>query len=624
MNPEQAIRNLADIERLESVALEQRLAGLDSCYDVFKRAAATRPDAVALRFLPKGSVDERAQNISYSELFANITRAANLFHELGVRPSDVVSYLLPNLPQTHYALWGGQAAGIVNAINPLLEAEQIAALLNEVSCKVLVTLGPAAGTELWAKVAQLRNRVPSLQAILLVGEPASSKAGLSFEDELARQPSDRLLSGRRIAREDLCAYFHTGGTTGMPKIARHRHGNQLANAWCGTMAVDMGPDDTLLCGLPLFHVNGVIVTGLAPFMAGACVLLAGPAGYRHRAMLEQFWRLVARYRVTAFSAVPTVYAALMSVPRGEADLSSLRFGICGAAPMPASLIRQFEQATGIRILEGYGLTEGTCISSINPRDGERRVGSIGLRIPYQQMQPIVLDEQGGYVRDCEVDEIGVLAIRGPNVFAGYLEDEANRRLWACDGWLNTGDLARRDADGYLWLTGRQKELIIRGGHNIDPAMIEEALMRHPAVQLAAAVGKPDPYAGELPVAYVELRAGQNVDVDALLECARAGIPERAAVPGEIIVLERLPLTAVGKVFKPQLRHDASRRVLRNLLQPCLRRAGAWEVEVGPHPVHGVFARISLAAPPPLRQPLAQEIDALMSGFSLRYEVVWMD
>ncbi|MDN0083297.1 acyl-CoA synthetase [Crenobacter sp. SG2305] len=620
---DRAIRSLADIEHLEAIPLEQRLAGFASSYDVFRRSAELWPNATAISFLPQGIVDEEALRISYGELFANVTRAANLFYSLGVGPSDVVSYLLPNLPQTHYALWGGQAAGIVNAINPLLDAEQIAALLNEVSCKVLVTLGPSAGPELWSKVVALRDKVPSLQSVLLVQEPEPPEETLSFDVELAKQAHDYLLSGRRIGRDDIAAYFHTGGTTGTPKIAQHSHWNQLANAWCGTVAVDLGPQDTLLCGLPLFHVNGVIVTGLAAFMAGSHVLLAGPMGYRNRAMLEQFWQLVERFRVTAFSAVPTVYAALMAVPRGEAELSSLRFGICGAAPMPAALIRQFEQATGIRILEGYGLTEGTCISAINPRDGERRPGSIGLRIPYQQMKPVLLDEQGRYVRDCAVDEIGVLAIRGPNVFAGYTQEEANRKLWIDGKWLNTGDLARRDADGYLWLTGRQKELIIRSGHNIDPALIEEALMRHPAVQLAAAVGKPDRYAGELPVAYVVLREGQSVSPEELVDYARSVVPERAAVPGEIYLVDSLPLTAVGKVFKPQLRYDATERVFRALLEPLMNQT-LWRIKVGPDPVYGVRMQIMPAAPMAARTQITQAVHEVMAGFSLSYELIWID
>ncbi|WP_034023190.1 AMP-binding protein, partial [Pseudomonas aeruginosa] len=180
------------------------------------------------------------------------------------------------------------------------------------------------------------------------------------------------------------------------------------------------------------------------------------------------------------------------------DLSSLRFALCGAAPMPVELIRQFEARTGLKVIEGYGLTEGTCGTSCNPRGGERRPGSIGLRLPYCQVKVAVLDGEGNYLRDAAPNEVGNLCLKGPTVFKGYLQQDRNRDIWIGDGWFNTGDLGRIDEDGYIWLTGRSKDLIIRGGHNIDPQMIEEALHRHPAVALAAAVGKPDAKAGELP------------------------------------------------------------------------------------------------------------------------------
>ena len=280
----------------------------------------------------------------------------------------------------------------------------------------------------------------------------------------------------------------------------------------------------LLCGLPLFHVNGVVVTGLAPFMVGARVVLLGADGFRSKTTIGHFWRNVARFRATFFSAVPTVYSTLLTTPIDGSDVSSLRYAICGAAAMPPELIRKFEAATGLAILEGYGLTEGTCVSAVNPRDGDRRNGSIGFRVPYQQMKTVVFGNDGGYERDCATDEIGHLVIKGPNVFPGYKEERANRGIWIGDGWLDTGDLARQDVDGRFWLTGRQKDLIIRGGHNIDPSMIEEAMMAHPAVQLAAAVGKPDAYAGELPVVYVALRPGHAATTEELSRTRRPAFP----------------------------------------------------------------------------------------------------
>jgi fatty-acyl-CoA synthase len=256
-----------------------------------------------------------------------------------------------------------------------------------------------------------------------------------------------------------------------------------------------------------------------------------------------------------FSGVPTVYSALLQTPIAGRNISSLEVAFCGAAPMPGQLFRSFQHQTGVRILEGYGLTEGACASSASPLDAAPRIGSIGLRFPYQDMRALILDSDNKYLRDAETDEIGVIAIRGPNVFAGYLDPAHNRGIWierAGDVWLNTGDLGRQDADGFFWLTGRKKELIIRGGHNIDPKLIEDPLHHHPAVALAAAIGRPDPHAGEVPVAYVELKSGSHASPSELLEFAQRNIPERAAWPKAVRVVDKLPTTNVGKIFKPDL------------------------------------------------------------------------
>ena len=250
---------------------------------------------------------------------------------------------------------------------------------------------------------------------------------LPFAAELDRQPADRLVSGRRIERHDIASCFHTGGTTGLPKVAQHTHLNELADAWSAGVMLDLSDRDTLLCGLPLFHVNGVVVTGITPFMVGAKVVLLGAEGYRSKTAIADFWRNVERFRASFFSAVPTIYSTLLGVPIDGADVSTLRYAICGAAAMPPELIRKFEDATGVKILEGYGLTEGTCVSSVNPRDGDPPVGSIGLRIPYQQMKAVVFDAEGRYARDCAIDEIGHLVIRGPNVFPGYRDEKRQPR-----------------------------------------------------------------------------------------------------------------------------------------------------------------------------------------------------
>ena len=270
--------------------------------------------------------------------------------------------------------------------------------------------------------------------------------------------------------------------------------------------------------------------------------------------------------------------------------------------MPVELFNTFEKETGMRILEGYGLTESACAASINPADGEAHVGSIGIRLPWQPMCTMIVDESGRFVRLAETDEIGAICLSGPNVFPGYLTAEQNQDIWmeatGPDGlqrrWLNTGDLGRCDTEGFFWLTGRKKELIIRGGHNIDPKTIEEALAAHPAVALAAAVGRPDPHSGEVPVAYVQAREGKTVTAPELLEFATGLISERAAIPKRIYVVDALPLTAVGKTFKPAL----GMREIESVVRDEAAAAGAEleELLVEQDPRLGVVARYRLKAP----------------------------
>ena len=237
------------------------------------------------------------------------------------------------------------------------------------------------------------------------------------------------------------------------------------------------------------------------------------------------------------------------------------------------------------------------MSSLNPPYGERRVGSVGLRVPYQEMKSVRLDAAGNYERDCEPGEIGVIAIRGPHVFAGYKQQQHNRGLWIDDGsgrpWLNTGDTGRRDRDGYFWLTGRIKELIIRGGHNIDPAAIEGSLNEHPAVVLAAAIGRPDPLVGEVPIAYVTLKAGAKASTEELLALVGETVGERAAVPKAIKIIEQMPLTAVGKIFKPQMRWRAIEDAYREALTELGSLVEILAVSAGPDEIHGTLVRIRL-------------------------------
>lgn len=612
-----SVQTLADIVRIESVPLVERNLA-PSTYEALRRSAERDPDAPALSYFPQASDFKRTFDWSYAQLFAEITRAANAFHDLGIVPGEVLAFLLPNLPETHFTIWGGEAAGIVMAINPLLEAKQIVSLLQSANATVVVTLAPTPGSDLWPKLSTYLDELPRVRHVVWASmEPYATEServalraiaqrerelhsGVPIHDLRAlmdAQPDSSLKSGREIRPEERSSYFCTGGTTGLPKIAARTHGSEVYNAWA--MAAHLQPrnsNQVIFCGLPLFHVNGQLVTGLMPWTQGDHVILGTAQGYRDPGVISNFWPMAEYFGINFFSGVPTVYAALLRSERHGCNLSRLRYALCGAAPMPVELYREFECQTGIQILEGYGLTEGACVSSVNPPYGERRVGSIGIRIAYQEMRSVVLSTAGEYVRDANTDEVGVITICGPNLFDGYLDESHNQGLWIeIEGrrWLNTGDLGRQDAQGYFWLTGRKKELIIRGGHNIDPKQIEEALQAHPAVALAAAVGSPDSYSGEVPVAYVQLKLGFSCTSEVLLNFASNNISERAAVPKRVEILKELPLTAVGKIFKPALQQREVACVVQREIDN-LGLSGV-SVEVLQDSKHGLLVNIGAGA-----------------------------
>ncbi|WP_308408338.1 AMP-binding protein [Streptomyces neyagawaensis] len=380
-----------------------------------------------------------------------------------------------------------------------------------------------------------------------------------MEDLALHATSDHLDAPDRPGPDDLASYFHTGGTTGAPKLAAHTHGNEVTMAWSLAATSPLDEGATLLAGLPLFHVNALLVTGLAPLFRGQRTLWTGPLGYRDPNLYGVIWKLIEKYQVATMSGVPTVYSVLSQIPV-DADLSSLRFAAVGASPLPSAVRHAFEQHTGVPLCEGYGLTEATCASA-RSLPGSIRAGSVGQRLPYQQIKAVA---DG---RDLPAGQNGVLMISGPTVFPGYLRPGPGGRPVTepagkvIDGWLDTGDLGRVDTDGYVYLTGRAKDLIIRGGHNIDPSVIEDALLDHPDVTGASAVGRPDPHSGEVPIAYVTVRPGAGVDETDLCAWAAAGVPEPAAAPKDVHIVSELPVTAVGKPFKPTLREDALRRVL---------------------------------------------------------------
>jgi fatty-acyl-CoA synthase len=638
-------RHLQDIQAFEQTPLAQRPVPTHTLA-LLERGASRSRKALALRFVFNGKRPTESVDYTYEELVRRCYQTANLLHELGVGSTDVVSYLLPNLPETHFTLWGGQAAGIVNPINPLLEPAHIADILNACGTKVLVTLRAFPKTDLWQKVEAVAPLVPSLHTVVTVDllpylplpqrlalralrltQPRPSLPGLRVVDfnEHRHQDSCHLVSERRIMPINTACYFHTGGTTGAPKIAPLTHHNLTSVSYAAAQLMG-GEESTehlvFFCGLPLFHVNGVVVTGSVPWLLGHTVVLGSPQGYRGPGILDNFWQLVAHYRISLFSGVPTIFSRLLELPVAGHDLSSLRYAICGAAPLPVELIRAFEQRTKLRLVEGYGFTEGSCISTVGPLAGQPLSGSIGLRLPYQEVAVVLLDEQTGqYLRHAAPEESGVIVVRGSSIFSGYLQPEHNQGIWVDTGdgkgrFYNTGDLGRIDAQGGFYITGRTKELIIRGGHNIDPKLIEEALAAHPAVAFAAAIGSPDAHAGELPVAYVTLAAGQHVSEAELLAFAEARIPERAAHPKQVYIAAELPLTAIGKIFKPALVKQEVVRVYGHYLA-SVPQLTIKALTVREDKQHGLVAEIEATG------AVAEElIHQALLGLAVPYEVHW--
>ena len=614
------IASLTDIEQFELVPSTDRWRG-ENTYDVIAKTAERQPQAPALKFQDTGSIDEEPFVLSYGAFIRRINQTANALHEAGVESGGVTTVVMPNLPETHYALWGAQAIGIVSPINHMLAADALRDIMVESEAQALVVLGPTPGEDMWEKVAVIADQVPTLKVIFRVNltEPTDGVESLGdipvrdFSNALSRSEAARIVFEREIQATDVASYFHTGGTTGTPKLAQLTHANQVHVASMMTDYRSMNTETSTFGGLPLFHVNAFFNAGLTIFAAGGHAIYLTRSGFRNKEVMANYWNFVEKYQPSFLMTVPTMVSGLLDSLEPDTDLSSIEYFVCGAAPISPELFRRYMDKTGINIIEAYGLTEGTVTSSANPQHGEKRVGSIGMRTPYQHMKCVVLDDDGRYVRDCQVDEPGVIVIQGPNVFKGYKQVEKNEGAFI-DDWFITGDLARQDAQGYFWMTGRAKDLIIRGGHNIDPKVIEDAFSTHPAIDLAAAVGQPDAYAGELPCLCVTLAEGvSDVDINELKQFGRDHISERAANPVHIEVLEEMPLTAVGKIFKPRLRELSAKRVIGEVISEFASNA---DVEAFTDPARGLVVKINTQG----EVQAIESISNALSEFTVSYEV----
>ena len=435
-----------------------------------------------------GRVAVRVDNaaMTYRALDEASARVAGLLHERGLKPGDRIGIMMPNVAEVPVVYYGVlRAGGVVVPMNPLLKAREVAYYLGDSGAGLIFA---------WHSFAdQARGGAEQAKAESIVVD------GVSFPGLLASVTPDFQVADRDD--EDTAVILYTSGTTGHPKGAELTHGNLISNTEVArTDIVRARPDDVIFGGLPLFHVFGQTVALNVAVASGACLTLLP------RFDAEHALRIVAGHRVTVFEGVPTMYVALLHQPdRADYDTSALRMCISGGAALPVEVLRGFEEAFGVPVLEGYGLSETSPVASFNHPDREHKPGSIGT--PIRDVQMRLVDGEGHEVPQGEVGEI---VIRGPNVMKGYWQRPEATAEAIRDGWFHSGDLARVDEDGYFYIVDRKKDLIIRGGYNVYPREIEEVLYEHPAVAEAAVIGLPHPSLGEEVAAAVALKPGADV------------------------------------------------------------------------------------------------------------------
>ncbi|KXX58799.1 class I adenylate-forming enzyme family protein [Rhodococcus sp. LB1] len=471
----------------------------------------------AARYQDLPAVGQGSVTLSYRHFAARVDAFAAQLADHGVGLGDVVAVMLRNRIELLVAI---QAAWRIGAtatpVNPAFTPDEAEFQIRDAGAALVVTNGTVALS-------------PEIETIGVDQMPTSRRIGWA--------------PAATAARDDLALLIYTSGSTGRPKGVMLTHRNLEFMVSSMVDFLELTPNDHCLVLLPLFHVNAICVSFLAPTLAGAQISIM------ERFTPASFFDDVARLRPTYFSAVPTIFSMLITSERADtADYSSLRFAACGAAPIPKELLLRAEGLLGVPIVEGYGLTEGTCVSASNPLVGQRKPGTVGPAVPGQRVA--IMDGQAALL---PAGAVGEIVIRGDNVMQGYLGQPLVTAATVVDGWLHTGDVGYLDEDGYLVLVDRIKDMIIRGGENIYPKEIENALATHTGVLESAVVGVPDDTYGEVPAAYVVLYPdAEDADDSALMEHLRSRLA-RFKMPAAIHIADALPRNAVGKVDKPELR-----------------------------------------------------------------------
>lgn len=572
------IRKIDDIRALEAQPFET-VFPIRSPWELIRDSARRFPENVAIRYLNDVNDPDSDTILTYQAFEKNCLAAARVFKSLGVAPGKSVALLTQHTPSAQTALWGAQIVGHVCPINPMLKPDHIAALLKAANAAVLLITGVNSEIDYWSSLVKgLREQGVTLPILACDADTDCPEADGIFEQLVAQNQQGPDLEPEGNEQE-LAALYHTGGTTGAPKLVRHLRLNEAHAARSCAIMHDLKPDDVIVNGFPLFHVAGAFVQGLSTLSAGATLLVPGRLGMRNKAFVSTIWKQVERHKVTIISAVPTVMTA-MNALEIDADLSSLRWILTGGSPLPTALAEAIELKTGKGVRNILGMTECSGTISVEPVHAPRTPFSCGFNVPFCEIAVLSdTDNLENTVSNLPTGETGIIALRGPNVSPGYSDTSLNAGTFLPGGWLISGDLGKLDENGRLFITGRKKDLIIRGSHNIDPQMIENSLLAHPGVASAAAVGMPDAYAGELPVAFVSLQEGAEVDEAALIAFLRSRIEDPLALPKQIGICDTMPVTPVGKIFKPTLRRKAIRWAIETAILKLAVPVADFSIEI---------------------------------------------
>ena len=480
-----------------------------------QRVSAT-PDKVFLF----SEADKR--KFTYGEFEEAVGRTAGMLAAKGIGKGDVVSLLLPNSVEyviAYFACW--QLGALAGPVNGLLKSQEIEYVVSNSEAKLMLV-----NTEFLAAVDAI-----DIQRVVFDSEREVSHG---FDGQNTDQ---------KIEKENEAIIIYTSGTTGKPKGCLLTHGNIIANARQISSWLGFTEQDRLLTMMPLFHMNAVSVTTMSALYAGGSTVVSP------KFSATRFWQIISDYQITSFGSVATMLSMLLSTyPHGVPEglkTDQLRFAMCGSAPVPAEVLRRFEETFDCLVVEGYGLSESTCRSTFNPPDERRRPGSCGLPIGNEMR---VVDESDREVPD---GELGEIVLRGENILKGYFKNEAATASAFRNGWFHTGDIGYRDADGYYYIVDRKSDMIIRGGENIYPREIDEVLYQHPQISAAAVIGVPDELYGEEVAAVVVLKPDAKTSEQEVIDFCKARLADYKC-PKTVRFVEDIPKGPTGKLLKREL------------------------------------------------------------------------